>query len=151
MDTQNVRKNFIPLQKYCDVVIFIERTRCYEIIICQRDFSKIPASSICKEVKDIVETTLDNIITDNNETETVMSNHRMKSLCSRYETAFDCPLHPNEGHLCVVPNEDKDHSIMQCEVSNEPVELKGKELVWFGEVSHSIISFATIVYVSILV
>ncbi len=124
---ESVRKNFIPFiyGKYGNKVFFVPKRW------------KIQASQVCNEVRILVEDTLDNV-TEN--TDTVLNTYNLKTVSRRYQLAFDCPIHPEEHHLCVVKKGDYDPSIMWCINSkglNTRVEMAEEHKVWFGEVKYS--------------
>ncbi len=138
LDEESVRKNFIPFiyGKDGNKVFFIARPNFFQIILARPKRWRISTSQVCNEVRILVEYTLGNI-TEN--TDTVLNTYNLKSVSRRYQLAFDCPIHHEEDHLCMVKKGDYDPSIMWCINSKglkTRVEMAEEHKVWFGEVKN---------------
>ncbi len=138
-----MRKNFVTFTygKYGDIVAFVAHPRCYEIIVVQQDFSASPDFQLCCEVREMIEKSLYDVTVNSG---TILDSNHMEKLCRRYEIAFDCPIHPEENHLCLIPKSEKSPVIMKCEVTNDPVPLKKQQQVWFCQVRILLIKLCTV-------
>ena len=126
---QGIKKNRVQFRYGCDadVVTLISRPKYYEVRITRLSSAKTPLHEVCVEVRKIVESTL----------QTVTSRTNYAS-CMEHNVSFKCPTHPEMDHLCIVKSGETSPHLMHCLLDMkdpQPVEMKEKHLVWFGEVS----------------
>lgn len=131
-----VRKNKVSFQvgKDFDKVTLISHPSYYEIRISRPCLAispkpvqpKILTPQLCKDVCTSVKSTLELV--------TSRMNYPFQM---GYNLAFECPVHPGEGHLCIIDEDDDDPRIMQClkdPKDPELVALQPQHLLWFGKV-----------------
>ena len=138
-----VHKNKVSFKvgKDYDKVTLISHPSYYEIRIVRPCLKiqpnpvepKIPTPLLCAQVCASIKSTLELV--------TSRMNYPFQM---GYNLAFECPIHPGEGHLCIVDEDDNDPRIMQClkePKDPELVALQPEHLLWFGKVSehHKII------------
>lgn len=109
-----------------DTITFIARPNFYEIFITRRLPFRTPVHTICMEVRKLVESTLEAVTTN-----------MYRSLFGSFQLAFECPMHPGKGHLCVVSSKDDNPRIMDCledESICNPITMDQEHLAWFDKV-----------------
>ena len=125
---RGIKKNRVQFRYGCDadLVTLISRPKHYEVRITRLLSAKTPLHEVCVEVRKIVESSL----------QTVTSRTNYAS-CMEHNVSFKCPTHPEMDHLCIVKGGETSPHLMHCLLDikdPQPVEMKEKHLVWFGEV-----------------
>ena len=125
---RGIKKNRVQFRYGCDadVVTLISRPKHYEVRVTRLSSAKTPLHEVCVEVRKIIESSL----------QTVTSRTNYAS-CMEYNVSFKCPTHPEMDHLCIVKSMETSPHLMHCQLDMkdpQPVEMKEKHLVWFGEV-----------------
>lgn len=131
-----VHKNKVSFQvgKDYDRVTLISHASYYQVIISRPCLMirpipvepKVPTAVLCAQVCTSIKSTLELV--------TSRMNYPFQM---GYNLAFECPIHPGEGHLCIIDEDDSDPRVMQC-LKNpkdpELVALQFQHLLWFGKV-----------------
>ena len=125
---RGIKKNRVQFRYGCDadVVTLISRPKHYEVRVTRLSSAKTPLHEVCVEVRKIIESSL----------QTVTSRTNYAS-CMEHNVSFKCPTHPEMDHLCIVKSRETSPHLMHCLLDMkdpQPVEMKEKHLVWFGEV-----------------
>ena len=126
---RGIKKNRVQFRYECDadVVTLISRPKYYEVRITRLSSAKTPLHEVCVKVRKIVESSLQTVISRTN-----------YASCMEHNVSFKCPTHPEMDHLCIVKSGETSPHLMHCLLDMkdpQPVEMKEKHLVWFGEVS----------------
>ena len=126
---RGIKKNRVQFRYGCDadVVTLISRPKHYEVRVTRLSSTKTPLHEVCVEVRKIVESSLQMVTSRTN-----------YASCMEHNVSFKCPTHPEMDHLCIVKSRETSPHLMYCLLDMkdpQPVKMKEKYLVWFGEVS----------------
>ena len=121
MDEEDLRKNRVQFTvgKDFDTVTLISHPRFFKIVVTRKEVFEISTKYLCREVLDVVESTLSSV------TSRMNYNFNMG-----YKFGFECPVHSANEHLCIVA--DKTARRMRC--LHNPKEtplLEECHSVWF--------------------
>lgn len=126
---EGIKKNHVQFRFGAnrDIITFISRPKHYEIRVSRLSIAKVPIHKVCEAVRDIIQSTL-----------RVVTSRLNYPFSLSYQLSFECPLHPEGDHLCVVDSEETSPSFMDClrnPKNPKPIEMQPLHLVWFGKVS----------------
>ena len=125
---KDIKKNFIQF-RYGHLksrVRFISQPQYYEVDISVLPKFRMSIHSECISLRKEIELTLDKA-----------SSRMNYDGYKDYQFSFECPLHTNGNHLCVINRKELSPKVMTCLLDRddpECVDLRNCHLIWFDQV-----------------
>ena len=119
---EGLRKNRVQFTvgKDFDTVTLISHPRFFEVVVTRNEDFEISTESLCSEVLNVVESTLNSVTSRMN-----------YNFSMGYKFGFECPVHSATNHLCIVV--DKTARRMRClHNPKQTPRLENCHSVWFA-------------------
>ena len=125
---KDIKKNFVQFRygHFKSRVRFISQPQYYEVDISVFPQFRMSIHSECTRLRKDIELTLDKA-----------SSRMNYGGYKDYQFSFECPLHTNGNHLCVINRKELSPKVMTCLLDRDDPEcvvLRNCHLIWFDQV-----------------